>query len=497
MKNRKKPIAKEPKKKDRKALYGGNYSQYASTTQSGGRRILFTGPAVDQRKDLSSINRLGMISKSRWAERNSPLYKQVLDEMVIVTVGDGLIPQSHADDPAKAKAYEDYFIREWSRRCDVTGRFTFGQVQGLLLRALIGDGDSFLVKTSDPRDKTIPKVQIVEAHRVGTPREEPQPDCVDGVYLGKFGEVVGYNVYVDGDIKNRFIPAGSMCHVVDLDRASGVRGYPVMQSSLNSVQDQLEVFELEKRAVRDSADKTLILKKQGGALSDDAAASFAGTGSGECGRVAAQMGGQMLVVDTNEDLTQLANNRPSPAWLGMMKAIERDIVKLLPVEYVSDPSTIGGAAVRLIASKVSRVAGKYQTILIDCLDDVWDYVIGQGIANGDLPEDEGFRKKTWITPRDVTVDAGREAAQDRADLLAGLTTASAILGKKGTTHEQVVSTRLKEMKAWVDGVKEAGLPLWMVYQTPNNWLQQGQTPADISPDVAENLDVPPAPEPSK
>jgi hypothetical protein len=181
----------------------------------------------------------------------------------------------------------------------------------------------------------------------------------------------------------------------------------------------------------------------------------------------------------------------------MMKAIERDIVKLLPVEYVSDPSGITGPAIRLVAAKVSRIAAKWQNLTIDTVcDDTYDFVISWGIENGELPDDPYFNRKTWITPRDVTVDAGREAAQDRADLQMGLTTATAILGKKGMTHEEVVSTRVKEMSAMVEASKNAGLPLWMIYQSAFNWLQQGQTPAQMSQDVADNLDVPEPPAPS-
>jgi len=485
------PATKSPRKQA-----GADYSQFASTTQSSTRRWLLTSAPSDGRTDLSSVNRIQMIGKSRWGIRNSPTYKQVMDEVVLVTIGDGLVPQSLAQDPKKAAQYEEYF-RNWSKKCDITGRFTFGQVQRLSLFGSLVDGDSFLLKTYDPKTGR-PRVQIIEGHRVGPTKDEFNPKCVDGVYLGSYSEVVGYNVYVDGEKKDRFIPVESMSHVCEFERASAVRGYPVLQSSLNSVQDQLEVFELEKTALRAASDHVMLLKKAGGMLQDDAAAQFAGgSANGSCERLASQMGGKLAVVDTNEDLSQIASNRPSPAWVGMMKAIERDIVKLLPVEYVSDPSGITGPAIRLVAAKVSRIAAKWQNLTIDTVcDDTYDFVISWGIENGELPDDPYFNRKTWITPRDVTVDAGREAAQDRADLQMGLTTATAILGKKGMTHEEVVSTRVKEMSAMVVAAKDAGLPLWMIYQSAFNWLQQGQTPAQMSQDVADNLDVPEPPAPS-
>lgn len=481
------PATKSPRKQA-----GADYSQFASTTQSSTRRWLLTSAPSDGRQDLSSVNRIQMIGKSRWGIRNSPTYKQVMDEVVLVTLGDGLIPQSQAKDTKKASLYEEYF-RNWSKKCDITGRFTFGQVQRMSLFGCLVDGDSFLILTSDQKTGR-PKVQLIEAHRVGPTKDEFNPKCVDGVYLGSYGEVVGYNVYVDGDKKDRFIPVESMSHVCEFERASSVRGYPVLQSSLNSVQDQLEVFELEKTAVRTASDHVMLLKKAGGMLQDDAAAQFAGNGGGSCERLASQMGGKLAVVDTNEDLTQIANNRPSPAWIGMMKAIERDIVKLLPVEYVSDPSGITGPAIRLVAAKVSRIAAKWQNLTIDTVcDDVYDYVISWGIKNGELPDDPNFNRKIWITPRDVTVDAGREASQDRADLQMGLTTAQAILGKKGMTYDEVLETLATEAEKRITKAKERNIPLWMLYKPDFNWLQQGQASSQTPEDVADNLDLPPPP----
>ena len=483
------PKKSPPKAKTPKKSAQATYSQFASTTQSGTRRMLFVGGANDQRKDVTSATRMAMIAKSRWAVRNSSIYKQVLDETVLISVGDGLMAQSHAKNPETAAAYEKYF-NDWSRKCDITNRFTFGQVQAMWLRGSLTDGDSWGVLTSA---NDVPKIQVLESHRVGTPRNEFNGSCVDGAYLGPFGEVLGWNVYVDGDVQNRYIPTAAMIQVCEFDRPSAVRGYPVLQSSLLSVQDQLEIYELEKTACRAASDHVMLLKKQGGVLQDDPAAKFSGDAN-SCEKIASQMGGKVLVVDSNEDFSQIQNNRPSPAWIGMMKAIERDIVRLLPYEYVVDPSTIGGSVVRLVAGKVSRYAAKWQNLLVEqACDRVFDYVIADAIAKGKVPDDPDFNRKSWITPRDVTVDAGREAAQDRADLQMGLTTATAILGKKGMTHDEVVATRVKEMARTVQAAKEAGLPLWMIYQSSFNWLQQGQSADQIPTDVADNLDVPPAP----
>jgi capsid protein len=455
--------------------------------------MLFVGAISDQRKEVTSGTRIAMVAKSRWAVRNSPIYKQCVDEAVLVSVGDGLVVQSNARDPKVAVEHQNYF-RDWAVRCDLTNRYNLGQIQAMWMSGALVDGDSFGILTNDPKTG-VPKLQILESHRVGSPSAKFDPNNVDGAYLGTYGEITGWNVYTDGDTKDRYVPVQSMLQVMEFERPSAVRGYPVLQSSLLSVQDQLEIYELEKAACRAASDHVMLLKKQGGVLQDDPASKFSGDYN-SCEKMASQMGGKVLVVDQNEDFSQVQNNRPSPAWIGMMTAIERDIVRLLPYEYQVDPSKIGGASVRLVASKVSRWAAKWQSILIDNLDRVYDYVIADAIAKGKLPDDPDFNRKSWITPRDITVDAGREAAQDREDLKMGLTTAQAILGKKGMTYDEVLEQLAVEAEKRIEKSKKRNLPLWMLYQTTNNWLQQGQAPSETPEAVADNLDIPPPPEPS-
>jgi capsid protein len=482
-----------PKTKTEKKGPSASYSQFASTTQSGSRRMLFVGAISDQRKEVTSGTRIAMVAKSRWAVRNSPIYKQCVDEAVLVSVGDGLVVQSNARDPKVAVEHQNYF-RDWAVRCDLTNRYNLGQIQAMWMSGALIDGDSFGILTNDLKTG-VPKIQILESHRVGSPAAKFDPNNVDGAYLGTYGEILGWNVYTDGETRDRYVPVQSMLQVMEFERPSAVRGYPVLQSSLLSVQDQLEIYELEKAACRAASDHVMLLKKQGGVLQDDPASKFSGDYN-SCEKMASQMGGKVLVVDQNEDFSQVQNNRPSPAWIGMMTAIERDIVRLLPYEYQVDPSKIGGASVRLVASKVSRWAAKWQSILIDNLDRVYDYVIADAIAKGKLPDDPDFNRKSWITPRDITVDAGREASQDRADLQMGLTTAQAILGKKGMTYDEVLEQRAVEMEKLVQKSKERNLPLWMLYQSAFNWLQQGQASSQTPDAVADNLDLPPPPEPS-
>ena len=50
-----------------------------------------------------------------------------------------------------------------------------------------------------------------------------------------------------------------MMMVVDQEYASGARGVPLLQHSINSIQDEMEILALEKQAVKDNGDITRII----------------------------------------------------------------------------------------------------------------------------------------------------------------------------------------------------------------------------------------------
>ena len=148
-----------PKSKAPKKQASASYSQFASTTQSNARRMLFIGGVTDQRKEVTSATRTAMMARSRWAMRNSPIYKQCVDEAVLISVGDGLVAQSQAKNPKTAIAHDKYF-KDWSVRCDLTRRYNLGQLQTMWMSGAIIDGDSWGIMTNDPKTG-VPAIQIL------------------------------------------------------------------------------------------------------------------------------------------------------------------------------------------------------------------------------------------------------------------------------------------------------------------------------------------------
>jgi len=460
-----------------------SYGDWQSIGVTRARRAAYGAEPRDLRRDLTPYDRLTMVRKCRWAERNSGLFKQILADICLYTVGDGIKPQSHASTPEMQERYEAYFA-EKAKRIDITNRFSFYQAQSILLRGMIRDGDSFAAKVRNASGEA--KLQLMEAHRVGDPLEGKVPEGMhDGIQFGPYGEYIAVNVY-RSDGSSRQILAQSMMMVVDQEYASGARGVPLLQHSINSIQDEMEILALEKQAVKDNGDITRVIKKQGGTIDSDMAGELGNANGSSYANVAATMGGKLIALEPGEDMTSFQSNRPNATFTGFLAALERDISQgVLPYEFVGDSSKLGGATVRLITAKAGRVFSKYQTIMIEnfCVP-TWGYIIGQAIAAGELPDDPQWASVSWTTPKSVTVDAGREAANDRADVEMGLLSMSELYAQRGLDFRTEMHKRAADMVHIKNLADEYGIPFELLFRPSN-------TPVGtISGDVEEGPESP-------
>jgi len=457
---------KQPKATPAAPQPQASYGDWQSIGVTRARRSAYGAEPRDLRRDLTPYDRLTMMRKCRWAERNSGLFKQILADMCLYTVGDGIKPQSHASTPEMQERYEAYFA-EKAKRIDITNRFSFYQAQSILLRGMIRDGDSFAAKVRNGAGEA--KIQLMEAHRVGDPLEGKVPEGMhDGIQFGPYGEYIAVNIY-RSDGSSRQILAQSMMMVVDQEYASGARGVPLLQHSINSIQDEMEILALEKQAVKDNGDVTRIIKKNGGVLDGDMAGELGAVVNGSYANLANTMGGKLIALEPGEDMTSFQSNRPNATFTGFLSALERDIsMGVLPYEFVSDASKLGGASLRLVTARASRVFSKYQQVMVEqfCVP-TWGYILGQAIAAGELPDDPQWNQVSWTTPKSVTVDAGREAANDRADVEMGLLSMSSLYADRGQDFRSEMAKRAADMVYIKDLAAQYGIPFELLFRPSN------------------------------
>ena len=280
-----------------------------------------------------------------------------------------------------------------------------------------------------------------------------------------------------------------MLHVFEPEHASAVRSAPSIQHSINHILDEMELLALEKHAVKDNCDVTRVLKTESGEFDDETDFSLEGVQPGEQeasdpASLQKITGGKMVALKPNESLDSFEPKRPSPTFTGFLEHLRRDsALGVLPYEFAADSSKVGGAGVRLVVAKADRRFSFRQMILIQRLiKPVWFYVIGDAIDRGDLPNVPGWWKISCVTPRRVSVDAGREAQQNRADVEMGLKTISDHYEELGADFGEELERRARDARMILEVAQRYNVPLEML------WKPSGGSPL-LSP--SESVDTPP------
>lgn len=468
----------------------GWFSPYESANWSPRRGHVPGAAPGDTKRDLTPGIRNELVRRSRYLHKNSGFVRELVGNMAIYSTGDGIKPQAQSPDPAWNRQAEEYFAN-WAARCEVTRRFSFEECQSLVCRGIDVDGEYFIHKTRSKDGR--PVLQLIEAHRVGD--AAGSTETVDGVGMDEVGAPSFYRVILD-DGSFRDLPAESVLHVFEPESSSAVRQAATIQHSINHILDEMELLALEKHAVKDNADVARILKTDRGEIDEE-------SGDFSIGREAAQIegsdpvslqriiGGKLVALKPNESLDSFQSNRPSPTFTGFLDFVRRDsALGVLPYEFAADSSKIGGAGVRLVVAKADRRFSFRQLILIQrFIRPVWAYVIGDAIAKGSLPAQVDWHKVRFQKPKRVTVDAGREAQQNRADVETGLKTLSESYAELGLDFEEQAEVRAQDARLLLDLAAKYQIPLDLLYRPSSGSVTvTNQQTADSEPAAAPQTD---------
>jgi capsid protein len=177
------------------------------------------------------------------------------------------------------------------------------------------------------------------------------------------------------------------------------------------------------------------------------------------------VGGRVVSLKPGESIDTHQSQRPSPVFTGFLEHLKRDSsAGILPYEFVLDPSKPTGAAIRLVVAKADRRFSYRQHVLINrFLRPTWGFVIGDAIESGQLPFVEDWDKVEWVGARRITVDAGREAQQNRADVETGLKTLSDHFAELGMSFEEELERRARDARMILEAAAQHQVPVGMIW----------------------------------
>lgn len=460
------------------SIFGRNGSAHEGASSSPARRSPNGPKPTDAKNELPTQTRSELMRRARWLDKNSGMSRALSRDMQLYSIGDGIRPQGVTSDTEWNKAAERYF-QDWARNADITRRYSLTQLLHITSRTLDRDGEVFAVKSRTKFGK--PAIQLIEAHRCGD-GDKPLPGMIDGIQYDEFGGPIAYR-FIRDDGTARDVPAGAVCHIHDPESISATRSRSPISHGINSLIDGQEILALNKKGVKDQlAVARAVFTPEG--TSESAGAAFgdeiAADGTVTAEEVNRAIGGSTAILPTGSQVTNLTNNLPNPTFQGFMEHLDREpTLGNLPYEFVRDPSKVGGAGVRLVVGKADRVFSHRQMLIIEqLLDKVWAWVIADAIANDLLPANADFWRVAWVTPRRVTVDAGRDANANREDIKVGLKTMSDDYAERGMDYEEELRRMARDAKLRKDIAAEFEIPESALYNPAPN----------VAPSVTVNTD---------
>ena len=467
-------------------------SGYESARRYTRRRGAVNLAAVrDQREDLQGGDRLQLVKASRQVARNSGFHQALVTACEDFAVGAGQSPRSLAEDNGAAADYLAYFA-EFSKAPEITNRFTLPDLQRFIVRAILIDGELFLNKTKDRFGS--PKCQVIGTQGIAATTDRARR-IYDGVVMDSVGRIRGYKKASDrpGSMFARDLPTvrgNQVIHAAYFDSATAVRGLPMIQHGLNKLRDVDELLAFETHATKQAGEIGLaIYSDRPEALED---ADFGLDSEGEANsstetdtaleqEIAAALGGRAVRMDVGEKLEAFKSERPNSMFSGFLRELKQDSAGGFPAEVAQDPSSINGAAVRLVAAKADARFNYVSGLVSKALSELYVYALGVGISNGDIAASPGWSRVSWRLPRRLSVDAGREDSQARENVMAGLSTFSSFHADRGEDFEDFLKVRSRECRAILNAAgypDDTPIPLSMIYR-PNGGptLPEAVTPS--------------------
>jgi lambda family phage portal protein len=242
-----------------------------------------------QSRDSGSGNRWvsqagpNLRNQARYLDANHDLAKGVLNALVNNVVGAngiGIEPQPrtfggeiHADFANQLMG----LYKDWCKYPEVSHRFTWSQVQRLMCRSWVRDGEAFskdiigLVPFYDHATKVMFSVELLEADMLPLIYDDPGKDIHQGIQVNGWGQPKNYYFYRQhpGELNNyssltldlKPVSADLVNHLALIERLSQLRGVSIFASVMTRLDDIKDYEESERIAAKIAACMAAYIKK--------------------------------------------------------------------------------------------------------------------------------------------------------------------------------------------------------------------------------------------
>ena len=401
--------------------------------------------------------------RSRDLLRNNPLALGAVNTVCTSVIGTGLTLQSRIDrdflglsdkeaDSWEANTEREFRLWAESTDCDAGRHLTFAQLQSLVFRSTLENGDCFVLLSfiDRPTSPYALALQIIEADRVCNSNHQSDSDTlVAGVQKDKYGAPVSYHILKThpGNRSSQprqwqIIPAFSRCgtrrqilHVYKVVRPGQTRGVPYLAPVIEALKQLGSYTDAEIMAAVVSSYFTVFVKTPTGdadlapmSLSNSKAATNDNYALGN---------GAIIGLAEGEDITTANPGRPNAQFDPFIQAILRQIgVALeLPFELLIKHFTASYSAARAALLEAWRFFMTQRTWLAQqfCqkVYEAWlleAVLLGRiqapGFVSGDTAIRAAFLGSQWTGTAPGQIDPLKEIQAARERISLGVSTLS-------------------------------------------------------------------------
>ncbi len=231
-------------------------------------------PINDDTENTDKSQRDLIKARARYLERNSDIAAAAVNGIVRNVVGVGIKPQARTESETLNQEIEDLWA-EWTKpeNCDITGQQSFYELEAMLMRRQIYDGEIFVRKVTD-RSAFVPiKLQVIKPdllsqHLFSAP--ETNNVIRSGIELDPFLKPLAYWVerkspdgYITYDPER--IPAEQMIHLWNKIQPDQIRGVSQLAPIIKRLKDTQDYLDAETVAARLAACFSIFITSSTGA----------------------------------------------------------------------------------------------------------------------------------------------------------------------------------------------------------------------------------------
>ncbi len=419
----------------------------------GGKRTLanrdFYNGGTSDFETLASNDREIIRARARWLSANNPIMDNIDTSIINNTVGAGITLQSITGNKKFDKEVETKFI-EWAedvKKCDVTGRQTFYDMQRLILKTRMVDGEIYIYKKIT---KNGLQLQLIEADALDISR-------MNGAFdLDKNGVVTAYH-FIDKNNQKYTIPAEFIINYFVMTRPSQLRGISEYNSAVTDIKNFSAFQTASIQGARARANIAYAIK-QNGNIND----IYNGTEQNE--KIQAINGVSVMYLNQGDEITKLDPDSVATDYVQFSENTIRLIATARKISYelaFKDYSHVNFASSRASLLQDNKRFAHEQKHLKDyVLNDIFKTWLKIEILRGEIHvknffgNEKKWIKPKWIMPKRDLVDPLKEISAIKEKIKLNVTCETDVANSEGENYEEILAKKAREIEL----KKQYGVP---------------------------------------